>query len=203
MVAGIATAALAFFYCAAFFLMPLYLGQVRHQHSAAIGWWLMPTTAVMGLTSPWVGRLVDRRGTTLPLLGGFFFLTVSALLQSRFNASTAWPVVTAAFVCMGIGWAAILGPSTVSALASVAPERSGAATGAAWTLHNVGGALGLSMATVMFRIGSEVPGAAASRTNFVGGYRAAMWLLASVTAAALVMVATHARSDDKRRRARK
>ncbi|MGE8355085.1 MAG: MFS transporter [Microvirgula sp.] len=149
--ASAATFALAFFYCAAFFLMPLYLGLIRHQDSAMSGWLLLPTTAVMAAASPLAGRLADRCGTTWPLLAGFACLAVSAALQAGFDAGSGWPVVLVAFALMGLGWGSILGPSTVAALASVPPALSGVAMGASWTLHNLGGALGLSLATVLYR----------------------------------------------------
>src|ERR1700761_5107115 len=43
-IASLASAALAFFYCAAFFLMPLFLREVRGASDFEIGWLLLPTT---------------------------------------------------------------------------------------------------------------------------------------------------------------
>ncbi len=149
--ASAATFSLAFFYCTAFFLMPLYLGLIRHQDAGTIGISLLPTTVVMALVSPLAGRLADRRGAMPLLLAGFGFLATSALLQTHFAADTRWQVMLAAFVCMGLGWGAILGPSTMAALGSVQERLAGVAMGASWTLHNVGGALGLAAATSLYR----------------------------------------------------
>ncbi|QEI09246.1 MFS transporter [Pigmentiphaga aceris] len=187
LLASLATATLACFYCAAFFLMPLYLGQIRHQDAAAIGLLLLPTTAVMALVSPQIGKLVDQIGTTWALAAGFVCLTISALLQAGFGPDTAWWQVLAAFAAMGIGWGAILGPSTVAALASVPTRLGGVAMGASWTLHNLGGAIGLALATVIHQ---TVSGAtrAAPDVRFLAGYGASMWLLAGLSAGVAVLL---------------
>ncbi len=96
-VAACATAALALFYCVAFFLMPLYLGELRAQGSATTGWLLLPTTALMALVSALAGRGCDRIGCGRAMMVGFIALLVSALMQAMFNAGTPWPWVLAAF----------------------------------------------------------------------------------------------------------
>lgn len=181
-VAAGATAALAFFYCVAFFLMPLYLGELRGQGSAATGWLLLPATAVMALVSPLAGRGCDRIGTGPVMAIGFAALLVSALMQSAFAADTRWAWVLAAFACMGLGWGCVLGPSMTAALAALPPALAGTALGMATTLHNVGGALGLAIGTVAYRL-------AAQQGGFLAGYRLVMLLLAAVCLAALAALA--------------
>ncbi|HIH2752067.1 MFS transporter [Burkholderia aenigmatica] len=182
-VAACATAALAFFYCAAFFLMPLYLGELRGQDSAATGWLLLPTTAVMALIAPWAGRGCDRFGTGPVMMAGFAALLLSALMQSAFTATTGWPWVLAAFACMGIGWGCVLGPSMTAALSALPENLAGTALGMATTVHNVGGSVGLAAATVLYRLAAEHGG------GFVAGYRGVMLLLALVCLGALAVLA--------------
>ncbi len=100
---------LAFFYCAAFFLMPLYLTTVRGDESFAVGFMLLPTTAVVAIISPVVGRLVDKIGAMPLLFAGLTLLAMSAGLQSFFSSETSLPFVITAFAIMGLGWAAFSG----------------------------------------------------------------------------------------------
>ncbi|WP_226502230.1 MFS transporter [Pseudomonas sp. MWU16-30317] len=174
--ACLATAGLAFFYCAAFLLMPLYLADVRGLSSAAVGLLLLPTTAVLALLSPWAGRWADRFGTRPVLLAGFALLVASALLQSGFDGHSPWWWVILAFILMGAGWACILGPSTLAAIAAVPGDASGVAMGMSWTLHNLAGALGLAVSTLVLQ---HVSG------DFVAGYQQVMTVLASVSALVL------------------
>lgn len=148
----IATFALALFYCLGFFLMPLYLHIIRSETGYMIGIMLLPTTAMVALLSPVVGKLVDSYGPKMPLAFGFVFFVLSALLQTQFSENSSLLQLLAAFIFMGIGWACILGPSTVASLSSV-PESMGAvAMGSSWTIHNIGGAIGLGIGVVIYRI---------------------------------------------------
>ena len=180
--ASIATFCLAFFYCAAFFLMPLYLGFIRGQDNAGIGWMLLPTTLVMAAVSPLAGRLVDRYTTTPVLIAGLLFLALSALIQSRFTLNSDLSTVLLAFASMGIGWGCMLGPSTMAALSSV-PEQLGAvAMGTSWTLHNLGGALGVTIATALYTSATSSADVW-TQTVFLSGFQAAMGLLVGVSLA--------------------
>lgn len=149
--ASIATFSLAFFYCAAFFLMPLYLRIVGHFGGLMIGVMLLPTTAVMAAASPIAGRLCDRIGAKKLLVAGFACFSVSAAMQAQFSITPSIEHILVAYAAMGLGWACILTPSTVAALSSVPENFGGVATGASWTLHNLGGAIGLSIATIVYQ----------------------------------------------------
>ncbi|MFE4021799.1 MFS transporter [Streptomyces sp. NPDC059101] len=142
---------LAFFYCLAFFLMPLYLVSVRHYGATVSGLMLLPCTAVMAVLSPVVGRLADRFPPRLLLCGGFAAFALSAALQAQFTRDRPVAFVVAAFALMGIGWAFVLGPATVAALSAVPERLAGTAVGASWTFHNLGGAIGLAVGMAVHR----------------------------------------------------
>ena len=181
LLAALANFSLAFFYCAAFFLLPLYLSEVRGQGSAAIGWLLLPVTAVMACVSPLAGRAADRHGTAPLLVTGFAFLALSAAMQASFTSDSGWTWVIAALAVMGIGWGCILGPATVAALACVPPALASVAMGASWTLHNLGAALGLTIASMVFQ-------AAGGAAHFQAGFRAALWLLCGLSLLTLALL---------------
>ncbi|MGK5731954.1 MFS transporter [Streptomyces sp. URMC 124] len=147
--------ALACFYATVLFLLPLYLSDVRGYGGYATGALLLPCTAVMAALSPGVGRLTDRYGPRKLLAIGFAAFTVSALLLARIAPDTSIGYLALALVAMGLGWAFILGPATVSALSSVPERQAGLAVGSSWTFHNLGGAIGLAAAINLYRLRSE------------------------------------------------
>jgi len=55
------------------------------------------------------------------------------------------------FVFMGLGWGWMFGSGAFAAISSLPKELAGTATGALWTLQNLGGSLGLAVAGVIFR----------------------------------------------------
>lgn len=147
--------ALACFYTTVLFLLPLYLSEVRGHGGYATGALLLPCTAVMAALSPFVGRLTDRYGPRRLLIVGFTAFTVSAVLLAQLSLSTSLVFICLALVAMGIGWAFILGPATVSALSAVPERQAGQAVGASWTFHNLGGAIGLAAGIVLYRWQAE------------------------------------------------
>ncbi|BCM66689.1 hypothetical protein EASAB2608_02023 [Streptomyces sp. EAS-AB2608] len=76
---------------------------------------------------------------------------LAALPQTRLSASTAPVPPAVALVTMGIGWAGVLSPATVSALSAVPERQAGLAVGSSWTFHNLGGAIGLAACVVLLR----------------------------------------------------
>lgn len=184
---------LALFYCVAFFVMPLYLALVRGENVQSSGLLLLPTTLGVAVLSPLVGRLVDRKGPALLIKTGLLLFVVSALLQAGFDRQTSLAYVLAAFVVMGLGWASILGPSTVLGISSVPQQVGSVAMGSLMTLHNVGGGLGLAVGVGIYHHFSSVP-LNDVQGAFINGYRAVMVFLALASLVAWALVALLLRS---------
>jgi EmrB/QacA subfamily drug resistance transporter len=178
----IGTFFVAFFYTLAFFLMPLYLEKIRLQNEYQIGLMLLTTSLTVALVSPLSGKVVDKYGAQTPLLIGFVFFIASALLQANFSESSSLLAILIAFTLMGIGWGAIVGPSTVLAVNSVSASDEAIAMGTSMTLHNMGGAFGLSLGLVVFQSQEQV------HQSFIAGYQGAMWLLVISSAGALCVI---------------
>ncbi|MBD8165017.1 MFS transporter [Erwinia persicina] len=157
---------LAIFYCVAFMMIPFRLVERFGLSDAQLGLMLLPVTLVMALISPLSGRLGDRYGPWRVMTAGFFLLACSALLQSASGSTLSLSRIALAGVMMGAGWGAILGPSVTAALDALPQSQHGQGIGIAWTLHNLGGALGLAVATRMYQSGGAVY-----------GYQWVMWLL--------------------------
>ena len=146
---------LAFFYAVDFFLIPLFLHFVRGQEGYKIGLMLLPATAMVTLLSSVTGRIVDQQGPKNLLMLGLGLCCVSALMQSLFNANTNIYIVLTAYLIFGIAWACILSPSIVAAMSSISKDHSGVAMGTIGTLHNLGGAIGLAIGTLIYGLGVQ------------------------------------------------
>lgn len=146
---------LAFFYAIDFFLMPLYLHYMHGQTEMQIGLTLLPATAMIALLSSPIGSWVDKQGPKNALMLGCVLLAVSALLQIYFTSTTSLSFILIAYVLFGAGFACILSPSIVAAMSSVPHHISGVAIGTIGTLHNLGGAIGLAVGTLIYQMQSE------------------------------------------------
>ncbi|MFH8365813.1 MFS transporter [Streptomyces sp. NPDC018031] len=151
----VADFSLAFFYCTALFLIPLYLHSVRGYEGHVTGLLLLPCTAVVAVLSPLVGRLVDRYRPHRLLCAGFVAFAVAALLLAHLTPDRGTGYLITAFTAMGVGWALVLGPATVASLSAVPPRLAGTAVGSSWTFHNLGGAFGLAAGMAAYRWSAE------------------------------------------------
>jgi EmrB/QacA subfamily drug resistance transporter len=135
-----------------FFLIPLFLAHIRHEAIYEIGLMLLPITAAMVVLSPIVGLVVDKYGFRIPLVFGLICLVVSAALQALTGGAAHVYGLIAGFVFMGVGWGSIFGASATAAVASLPQDRAGTATGTLWTIQNIGGALGLTVITLIYEL---------------------------------------------------
>lgn len=179
----VATFFQAFFYCLAFFLMPLYLHAVRGESAYEVGLMLLPTTAMVAFVSPIVGRVVDLKGPEKPILFGFVLFVLSAVLQAHFSVDTSLMEILIAFVLMGIAWGAVAGPSTILSMNSLPKSDGALAIGTSWTLHNIGGSIGLSLGISIYNL--EL---AKHQNAFLFGYKGAMFLLLTSSSSALLIL---------------
>lgn len=151
-----ANISLAAFYAVDFFIIPLYLHFMKDFSGSEIGLTLLPATLLVAILSPIIGRITDKRGPKGSLLFGLLLLLGSAILQAQFNTHTSLALLFTAYGLFGIGWACILSPALAAAMASVPPERSGVAAGMMGTSHNLGGAIGLALGTLVFTYGTKL-----------------------------------------------
>jgi EmrB/QacA subfamily drug resistance transporter len=141
---------MAFAY-SAFFLMPLYLRSIVGKEPYAIGFLMLPITVLIVIVAPVAGRIVDTKGAKLPVLLGLLALAISALVQAMLRDNSSLFHILAAFVFVGIGWGLILSSAAFSAISSLPHALAGTASGALWTVQNLGGSIGLAIAGTIFR----------------------------------------------------
>ena len=147
--------ALALFYAIDFFLIPLYLHYIHGQSGYQIGLSLLPATFMVAGLSSVTGRIVDKNGPKGVLSVGLLLFIVSALLQSQFGAhSPIYFILIRLFTVwdrLGMYFESFdCGRTLFSAKAS-----TGVAMGTIGTLHNLGGAIGLALGTLIYSLLSK------------------------------------------------
>jgi EmrB/QacA subfamily drug resistance transporter len=148
----------------AFFLMPLYLRSIVGQEAYQTGFFMLPITLLIVIVAPIAGRMVDTKGAKLPVLLGLLSLAISALVQSMLRENSSLFHILTGFVFVGLGWGLILSSAAFSAISSLPRTLSGTASGALWTVQNLGGSIGLAIAGTIFRH--------AERTSLMNGLAA-------------------------------
>lgn len=180
-----------FFSYAAFFLIPLYLQNIRQELPFMVGLMLLPISITVSVLSPIGGYLNDKFGSKLPICVGLFLFAISALLQFYFRVDSSNFIIFLAFIIMGLGWGLSTGPLSAAGMAAVPKKLAGTASGVLWTARNLGGAVGLALSSVIFYYREKIclsEHVGLDKQAFMCGFNGAMLFLSLFTVVVLLVV---------------
>ncbi len=169
----------------------LYMQQVLSLQPITTGLAFLPMALVIMFCASRAGRLVSRFGVKPVLAGGLTFMVCGMALFARMQPSGSaiqYVILPGLLMTMGIGFSIV--PSTIAAVQSATPERSGLASGLVNTSRQIGGSLGLavliSLATLhtSHLIGHNV----AAEPALTDGFRLGYLVGAGCCAAALLVL---------------
>jgi EmrB/QacA subfamily drug resistance transporter len=175
-VVNAASIALGFGANGAFFLITLYLQQVRGNSALNAGLLLLPMTLAIVPASFFAGRLIAARGPRLPLVIGY------GLVGASLAALGAIDLTNAGYWNIGQGFAIVPAPAAV--LQTVPRERSGVGSAVVSTARQVGTALGFAVLGTIVATHTTGVAPADLAAAFVDGLHISL-----VVAAALVLLA--------------
>ncbi|MFH8617917.1 MFS transporter [Streptomyces sp. NPDC017979] len=166
-----------------FFLGSMYLQHARGFGPLKTGLAFLPVAVGVGLGAHLGSRLVGRIGSRACAVGGTAVATAGAVpLALLSDDSSVYGVFVPGLVVASLGVGAVFVTATTTALAMVAHEEAGLASGVVNTFHEVGASVGVAVVSTVAAAGI---GAGAS-----AGFTDAYALLAVVAgASALVSVA--------------
>jgi EmrB/QacA subfamily drug resistance transporter len=168
-----------------FYFLSQYLQGVRGFTPLQAGLGFLPMTVVMFSTVRLVPRLSVRWGDARLLVTGVSIALAGMAGLSRLDATTPFfPDIVLPLVLLGLGMGCALAPLTGAALAGVAPEDAGAASGVVNVAQQLGVSLGLSI-LVSVAAGAGRAGAEASPAVGTQLHSAARAELADAVATAL------------------
>ncbi len=174
-----------------FFLGSLYLQRVLHYDPLKIGFAFLPTTVVMGtLSLRYSERLIMRFGARRTLLPGMVLVAAGLLLFARIPVHGSYATdVLPVMLLLGVGVGSSFPALMTLAMADVAPQDAGLASGLVNTAAQVGGALGLAvLATASATHSKHLTDAGKPLADaLTSGYHVAFYIGAALVGAAIVI----------------
>ena len=163
-----------------FFVLTLYVQNTLHWSALKTG---VTFLATAGTTVIWAGvaqALTTRFSPRPVIVGGLIVLAASMGWYTQIPVDGHyWPDLLPAYITFALGLAFAFVPVTIAALAQVAPQDAGLASGLINTNQQIGGAIGIAIATTIFTSHAKAliktrhtPAAA-----FTSGYQWAFWAL--------------------------
>jgi EmrB/QacA subfamily drug resistance transporter len=178
-----------------FYLLTLYVQNVLGYSALKTG---ITFLATAGTTVLWAGLsqwLCTRVGPKPVMVAGMTLNTVALVWYTQISVDGTYASdLLGGYLLFGFGLAFAFIPVSIAALAGVGPREAGLASGLLNTAQQVGGAVGVAIATSVWvshsthllETGSSQPAA------LTGGYALAFWVIAGISAtgavAALVLV---------------
>jgi EmrB/QacA subfamily drug resistance transporter len=179
-VAGFLLGAVIF---ANFFVLTLYVQQV-------LGWSALRTgvtfLATAGTTVIWAGvaQALATRYSPMPVIViGMIVLAGSLVWYAQIPVDGHyWPDLLPAYITFALGLAFAFVPVTIAALAQVSHREAGLASGLINTNQQIGGAIGVAVASTIFTSQSKdlLKTGHTPAEAFTSGYQHAFWALAAV-----------------------
>lgn len=141
----------------AFVSLPFLFERVLGRSEVESGFLLTPWPAVVVIAAPIAGRLSERY--SVALLGGGGLVVLSAGMALLALLSVQQPTVAVIACCLalcGAGFGFFQSPNLKALMATVPPERSGAASGIIPTARLLGQAMGAALVAACFTIEGEI-----------------------------------------------
>jgi EmrB/QacA subfamily drug resistance transporter len=134
-----------------FFVLTLYVQQVLHWSALRTG---VTFLATAGTVVIWAGvsqGLTTRFGARLVMVIGLLVLAASLGWYTQIPVhGHYWPDLLPAYLTFALGLAFAFVSVTIAALSGVAPQEAGLASGLINTNQQIGGAIGIALATTVF-----------------------------------------------------
>ncbi|MFR9676043.1 MFS transporter [Streptomyces sp. TR06-5] len=181
-----------------FFFLTLFLQRVWDYSPLHTAFVYLPLTCLMVTGAKLSSRLVALMGTRRLVCGGLLVAAVGMLWLSRIGESSGWAagmLVPTVLVYSGLGVTGV--PLTLAALARVADEDSGAASGLFSMARQIGGAIGLAAlgAVVWPSVAAAADGTTAEAALSDGASRGFLVAAGVTLLALLIALATVPRKE--------
>jgi EmrB/QacA subfamily drug resistance transporter len=175
------------------FIGTLYMQQVLHYSSLKGGLtWL--TASVTSIAFAGLSQLLVTRGSAklvmaigMTLIGGGSMWATTVPVHGQYVDDLLGPLLV-----VGIGTAFAFIPVSIAALAGVAENEAGLASGMIYTSQELGGALGIAIASSIAasHYTSLLHTGVSGRAALTGGFQDAFWVLGGIALLALPVVAS-------------
>jgi len=129
----------------AMILLPLYLQNVRGLDTLTTGLLLLPGGLLMGLLSPFIGRVFDRTGPRVLVIPGVVVVSASLWLMTTLGTESPLAMVIGIHSLLMAGLATVMTPLMTSSLGSVPSELYSHGSAIFNTAQQLAGAAGTAL----------------------------------------------------------
>ena len=181
-----------------FFLLTLYVQNVLHYSALKTGITFLATAGTVVLVAGLAQYLSTRIGPKPVMVAGLALNTGALIWYAQIPVDGTYVHnLLGGYVMFGFGLSFAFIPVSIAALAGVGPREAGLASGLLNTAQQVGGAIGVAIAssvavshaTHLLQTGDSKAAA------LTGGYALAFWVIAGISAAGVIAALTLVKNE--------
>jgi EmrB/QacA subfamily drug resistance transporter len=182
-----------------FFLLTLYVQNVLHYSALKAGVTFVATAGTAVISAGVAQALTTKIGPKPVIAVGLVLLTGGMIWYTQIPVHGSYVSdLLPGYVMVGIGLAFAFVPVSIAALAGVSEREAGLASGLINTSQQIGGAIGVAVASTVFTSHFKTLVADGNPLNvaLTGGYRWAFWALAVFGVLAFIAAVTLIKGQD-------
>jgi len=168
-------------------LIPLYVQDVRGLSALKSGLLLLPGAFVMGLLSPFTGRIYDKFGIRYLGIAGFALITAGSIPFINLTHSTSLEFLTVMYLIRMAGAAMILMPATTASLNQLSRELIPHGNAVNTTMRQVAGSIGTALLVTVMSNVAAVSNSETSADAKLQGINVAFFFAAALALSGLVL----------------
>lgn len=127
------------------FILPLYLQNLLGYSAAKAGWILLGMTLFVAVSSPIVGKILDKLGFSRPVFVSMLFAVLASICLFFFASPVNWVVILLGLMFLGLA-IGVHTPSTIHGVSvEVDKANAGTALGLFFTLAISGATIGVAL----------------------------------------------------------
>ena len=168
-----------------FFVLTLYVQNVLHFSALRAGVTFLATAGTAVISAGVAQALVTRVGVKPILATGLALLTGGMLWYTQIPVDGSYVSdLLPGYLLVGVGLAWAFVPVSIAALAGVAEREAGLASGLINTSQQIGGAIGVALASTVFS--THIGKGRATLETLTEGYALAFWVMAGFAVAGVL-----------------
>src|SRR6266542_2488335 len=178
-----------------FFVLTLYVQNVLGFSALKAGITFLATAGTAVLSAGVAQALVTRVGVKPILAVGLALMAAGMVWYTQISADGSYTSdLLPGYLFVGVGIAFAFVPVTIAALAGVAEREAGLASGLINTTQQIGGGIGVALASTVFT--SHIGTGRATLQTLTEGYALAFWAMVGFAAAAFVAALVFIRREE-------
>ena len=181
-----------------FFLLTLYVQNVLHYTALKTGITFLATAGTVVLVAGVAQWLSTRIGPKPVMVIGLTLNTIALVWYAQIPVDGTYTKnLLGGYVIFGIGLAFAFIPVSIAALAGVGPREAGLASGLLNTSQQVGGAIGVAIATsvAVSHTTHLLQTGSSQASAYTSGYALAFWVIAGISAAGVIAALTLVKNE--------